>query len=131
MRPKTRDNLIYLAVGLGVAGLLTTDFFYHLNRAAEMWMPSKFAFRTVYTTVLLGYFVAKYIREPKTPLLQIATCILFASTVHLVIIFGFHEAVSQLAGIPFSGLAVPEMFFVFLMTERLARYLNRRSHRVQ
>jgi hypothetical protein len=128
MRPSTRDNLIYLAVGLSIAGILTTDVFYHLNRGTEMWMPSRFAFRTVYTTLLLGYFVGKYIRKPKTPLLQLATCILFASTVHVVIVFGFRQAVGQLAGIPFAGLAVPEIFLVFLLTEGLARYLKRRSH---
>jgi hypothetical protein len=129
MRPSTRDNLIYLAVGLSVAGILTTDVFYHLNRGTEMWMPPRFAFRAVYTTLLLGYFVGKYIRKPKTSLLQLATCILFASTVHLVIVFGFRQAVGHLAGIPFSGLAVPELFFVFLLTERLAGYLKRRLHR--
>jgi hypothetical protein len=59
MEPKTRDNLIYLAVGLSVAAILVGDFFYGLNHHTEMWRPSKFTFRAVYTTALLAYFVAR------------------------------------------------------------------------
>jgi hypothetical protein len=51
MKSGTRDNLIYLGVGLGVAALVVADFFYADSHGQEMWMPSRFALRAVYTTL--------------------------------------------------------------------------------
>jgi hypothetical protein len=59
MKPKTRDNLIYLAVGLSIAALVTANAFYADSRGREMWWPSRFTFRAVTTPSLLAYFVVK------------------------------------------------------------------------
>jgi hypothetical protein len=47
MKQQTRDNLTYLAVGLGLAALLAFDAFYSDSHNRKMWMPSRFAFNAV------------------------------------------------------------------------------------
>ena len=124
MKQNVRDNLIYLSVGLVIAGLVTADFFYADSRGRVMWLPSRFAFRAVYSTGLLEYFVVKETRKVLATAVQVLECVLFGSTVHLLIIFGFHQAVGQLSGISFSSLVVLEIFLVLLLTLLVARYLR-------
>ncbi len=124
MKPGMRDNLIYLAVGLGIAALVVADFFYADSHGQKMWWPSRFASRAAYSTVLLAYFVARETRKVKATLAQVLAYILFASIVHLVIVFTFRQAVGDLSGISFSALAVFEMFLVFQLLMVVIRYLR-------
>jgi hypothetical protein len=124
MKPETRDNLIYLGVGLGIAVLVVADFFYADSHGQKMWWPSRFAFRAAYTTVLLAYFVIRETRKMKATLVQILAYILFASLVHLAIVFTFRHAAGELSGITFAALAVLEMFFVFQLLMLVVRYLR-------
>ncbi len=124
MKQNIRDNLIYLAAGLGIAALLAADFFYSLSHHIEMWRPSKLAFRGVFTTSLLTYFVIREARKLKMTLLLVLGCALFACIVHLAIIFVFRHTVDELSGIVFSALAVWEIFFVFELTMVVVRYLS-------
>jgi hypothetical protein len=68
MKQKTRDNLIYVTVGLGIVALIVANFFYADSHGQKMWWPSKFASRVVYTTALLAYFVARETRKAKSTL---------------------------------------------------------------
>ncbi len=104
MKQSTRDNLIYLSVSLIIAGLVAADFFYADSRGSEMWLPSRFAFRAVYSTGLLMYFVVRETRKVTATIAQVFECVLFASVIHLAIVFGFHQAVGQLSGIDFLAL---------------------------
>lgn len=124
MKQRTRDNLIYVAVGLSIAAMLVGDFLYGMNHQTEMWRPSKFTLRAVYTTALLVYFVARETRKAKATLAQVLGCILFASIVHLGIVFTFRRPVGELSGISFSALAVFEMFLVFQLMMAVVRYLR-------
>ena len=83
MKQGTRDNLLYLAVGLSIAALVVADFFYADSHNQKMWSPSTLTSRAVYTTLLLAYFVAREARKGKATLLQVLACTLFASIVHL------------------------------------------------
>jgi uncharacterized membrane protein len=103
MKPTTRDNLIYLAVGLGIAALVVADFFYADSHGRKMWMPSRYAFRLIYSTALLGYFVVRETRKEKATVVQVVACVLFASVVHLAIGFGCRQVLGQLSGISFSA----------------------------
>jgi hypothetical protein len=123
---RTWDNFIYLAVGLGIAGLVAADFFYADSHGQEMWLPSKFAVRSVYTTLLLVFFVVKVIRRLKATMLQTFACISFAIILHLGIVFSLRETVGNLTGSEFSGFAFVEMAFIVLMTEPVIRYLTPR-----
>ena len=127
MKPETRDNLTYLGVGLGIALLVVADFFYSDSHGQKMWWPSKFSFRAAYTTVLLAYFVVRETRKMKATLVQILAYVLFASLVHLAIVFTFRHAADELSGITFAALAVFEMFFLFQLLILVARYLSVRE----
>jgi len=122
MKPRTRDNLIYLTVGLSIAALMVVDFFLADSHGRKMWMPSRFAFRVAYTTALTGYFVARETRIVKATYLQVIACVLFASVVQLALGLGFREAIGQLPGISFSAWAVLE---VFLLLQLLVRVIQR------
>jgi branched-subunit amino acid transport protein AzlD len=124
MKPETRDNLIYLGVGLGIAALVAADFFYTDGHGQKMWWPSRLVFRAAYTTLLLAYFVVKEARKMKATLVQILGYVLFASLVHLAIVFTFRHAASELSGITFAAAAVFEMFFVFQVLMLVVRYLR-------
>jgi hypothetical protein len=124
MKPRTRDNLIYLAAGLGIAALVVADFFYADSRGQKMWMPSKYAFRLVSTTVLLVYFVVRETRRVKATAVQVLACVLFASFVHLAIGFGFRRVLGQLSGISFSVWVVLELFLLVQFLVRVIPHLK-------
>ena len=124
MKPKTRDNLVYLGVGLGIGALVVADFFYADSHGQRMWWPSRFAFRTAYTALLLAYFVLREIRKMKATLIQMFGYVLFASLVHLAIVFTFRHAAGELSGMTFAAVAVFEMFFVFQLLMLILRYLR-------
>ena len=124
MKQSTRDNLLYLAVGLSIAAFVVADFFYADGHNQTMWLPSTLASRAVYTTLLLAYFVARETRKGKATLVQVLACILFASIVHLGVVLGFRQTVGRLPGLVFSGLALWELFLVWLLTMQVARFLR-------
>ena len=129
MKQTTRDNLIYLAVGLSIAALVAADAFYADSHGRKMWLPSRFAFRGVYTAVLLAYFVTRETLKVKATLTQVLGCVFFASVVHLAIIFTFHQVVVQLPGIPFSALVVFEIFILVQLLLQAVRYLRKTRDR--
>ena len=103
MKSKTRDNLIYLGVGLGIAALVCANFFYADSHGLKPWWPSRFAFRVVTTPILLVYFVSKEMRREKATLLQTFASVLFATLVQFGIILSFHEVINQLPGLSYSA----------------------------
>lgn len=122
MNEQTRDNLIYLAVGLSFAALLALDAFYSDVHGLRMWMPSRFAFRAVYTPSLLAYFVMKEMRLRKATLFQMLAAVLFAILFQLGILFGFRPIVDQLHGLTYSALALAEMFFLWQLSVQIGFY---------
>lgn len=124
MKLETRDNLIYLTVGLSISVLIVVDFFYADKYGQKMWWPSRFAFRAVYMSVLLAYFVVRQTRRLKATLAQTFAYILLASLVHLAIVFTFRQAAAALSGITFAALAVFEMFLIIQLLMLGMRYLR-------
>jgi hypothetical protein len=124
MKPRTRDNLIYLAVGLGIAALVVADFYYADSHGRKMWMPSRYAFRLVYSTALLGYFIVRETRKVKITVVQVIACVVFASVVHLAIGFGFRQPLEQLSGIGFSACVVLELFLLVQLLVQVITYLK-------
>jgi hypothetical protein len=124
MKPRTRDNLIYLAVGLGIAAFVAADFFYSDSHGRKMWMPPRYAFRLGYTTILLGYFVVIETRKVKATVVQVLACVLFASIVHLAIGFGVRQESEQLSGLSFSAWFVLELFLLVQLLVAVIRHLK-------
>jgi hypothetical protein len=127
MQQTTRDNLIYVAVGLGIGALVALDAFYADSHGRRMWWPSKFAFHAVTTPALLAYFVVRQMRKEKGSFLQISGAVLFATLLQLAILFAFRRAIDDLSGLTYSALAALTLFVVFLLTLQFARLLKPRS----
>lgn len=79
-----------MVVGLSIAALVVADFIYAESHDRVMWMPSRFPFRVVGTTVLLAYFVARETRKMRATLVQVFAMVLVAGAVHVAIAFRFH-----------------------------------------
>ncbi len=124
MKPRTRDNLIYLTVALSIAAFVVADAFYADGHGRKMWMPSRFAFRLAYGTALTGYFVARETRKMKATYVQVIACVLFASVVQLTLGFRFREAIGQLPGVSFSAWAVLEVFLLVQLLEQVIQRLK-------
>lgn len=124
MKPRTRDNLIYLAVGISIAAFVWIDFFYADSHGKEMWMPSRFAFRTVTTPALLAYFVIKEMLRRKARFLGVFSAVLFATLVQLAIMFGFRQLIEKLPGISYSALTVLEMLLVWQLAVYVTLHLS-------
>jgi hypothetical protein len=124
MKNKTRDNLIYLTVGIGLVALIVMDLFYADSHHLKMLWPSRFASRAAYTTALLGYFVIRETSKVKATLLQVFASVLFSGILHLAIIFALHQIVGELPGLSFSALILVEMFVVIQLSMVVLRYLR-------
>jgi hypothetical protein len=120
MNSKTRDNLIYLAVGIGIAALVWAGFFYADAHGRKMWVPSRFVSRSVYSTALIWYVVIRVIRQAKQTFPRVLAGVLFATILHLTIVFASRQIIEQLPGLAFAALFALEGYFVFYATEKCA-----------
>lgn len=129
MQPRTRDNLIYLSVGISIAALVVLDVFYSESHGREAWMPSRFAFRVPIYMALLGYFVARETRKVNATLVQTAICVIVASILHLGVAFAFRGTFSGPRSLGLAILVPLEIFGIVVLMVQVVRYLSRRSHR--
>jgi drug/metabolite transporter (DMT)-like permease len=123
MRPTTRDNLIYLGVGFGIVSLLVADIVHAESHGQEMWLPSNFAFRIVASTGLLAYYLGKMMRRGNATRIQIVAGVVLGSAINLGIVFMIRRAVGQLSGATYGALTIVELFFVALLSEKVALFL--------
>jgi hypothetical protein len=128
MKTKTRDNLIYLVVGLSVAGVLVGLILHADNHGQILVFPSRFAFRAVTSTLLVGYFVARAARRASATLAEVIVCVLAAGLLHLAITFGFRQIVGQLPGLLYAGIAAIETFLIVELTTWVGPYFRRMAH---
>jgi len=128
MKQTTRDNIIYLAVGLALVGLLAADFFYADSHGRRMWLPSYFAIRTAAYMGVIVYFVVKETRKVKATLAQTIICSLVASILHLGIAFMFRDILNGSFGLILWVLAVLEISLIVWLMVRAVIYLRSRSH---
>jgi hypothetical protein len=127
MRPRTRDNLIYLAVGIGLVALLIADFFYTDRHGSQMWLPSRFAFRAVGYLVILGYFVARETRKINATAFQAAVCVLIASVLHLGVALAFRGVFAGRFGAGVYLVVVVETFLIVQLMVQSVRCVNARA----
>jgi hypothetical protein len=124
VKPTTRDNLIYLAVALGILALLVVDTFYSLNHHRKIWVPSRFAFSTVTFTGVLAYMVATEVRKAHTTTLQTLVCVLVACVLHAGIVLAFPQIFAK----PFSAglwiFVVLELFLIVPLMRGAARFFR-------
>jgi len=128
MKPKTRDNLIYLAVGLGIAALITADAFYAVSRDREIWMPSIFAMRAVGYTAVLGPYVARETLKAKAKLAETIVCVVLGCMLQVGIAFAFRQTFSGRSTMRLYLLFVLGAFLIVRLMVLAVTYLGSKSH---
>jgi riboflavin transporter FmnP len=125
MKQKTRSNLIYLAIGLGLAALLTSDAIYSDIHNRKMWIPSRFAFNAAASMGVLVFMVASETQKAKATKRQTTMCVFVATLLHWAIALSFPQVFAK----PFyAGLwvfMVLEVFVVVRLSVRAILYLRR------
>jgi hypothetical protein len=125
MKPSTRDNLIYLAVGLSAALLVAGQVFYSESHHHQIMVKfSALAFRAVFSMFVVGYFVGRETRKVGATLSQVILCVLVAGALQLAIIYTVRQYVRQLPGLSFVGLVTLETFLVVNLATRALIYLK-------
>jgi hypothetical protein len=127
MKPRTRDNLIYVAVGVSVAALVVAQVFYAEVHGHNIVNASTFGFRAITSLFLVGYFAARAARRAKATFAQVVTCVLISGLLNVTISFIFRDAIERLPGLLYASLAALEivlivemMAWVFLLFKRIA-----------
>lgn len=129
MKQQTRDNLIYLAVGLGIAALLAFDAFYSDFHNREMWMPSRFAFNAVAFMGVLAYMVVQETRKAKATIVQTVTCVLVACLLHSATVLVFPQIFAQRFGAGLWVFIVLELFLVVRLMVRVVWYMEKTARK--
>jgi hypothetical protein len=130
MKPRTRDNLIYLAVGVSIAGLAVGLDFYAESHGKALFRLPTFTFRAVTSTLLMGYFVAREARRRVNATLnEVVMCVLVGGLLSLAVNLGFRQTIGQLSGILYAGLAAFEIFLIVELTTRVTLYFRSVSGR--
>lgn len=128
MKPKTRDNLIYLAVGVSIAALVVAQDFYAEGHHGRVIVDlSRFAVRAAGSTLIVGYYVGLAVRNMNATLAKVILCVVVAGALQLAISFGFRQYVGQLPTMFYVGLAALEMFLVVELTTWAVSHFRARS----
>lgn len=125
MKPTTRDDLIYLAVGLSIAGLVAFDFFYADSHGREMWWPSNFWSHLVLYLLLLEYFVVRETRKAGATFNQVLIFLFAGLAMHTGLAFALRGLYNGPLTFALFSLTLLE-FFVFV---QLAAWSVRRWRR--
>jgi hypothetical protein len=133
MKTTTRDNIVYLAVGLGAVAALALDVFYSLKRGHNMWNPSLFEERAITATLVMEGILADGLRKERVPFRQILIWLFFATILHIGFLLLFRQFLGGTLLSSFALWAILEVVAVIQITQRLRRYVasESRSRRVR
>jgi hypothetical protein len=132
MKPKTRDTLIYLAVGVSITALLVGQEFYARSHGKPPWRLTKFASRAATTPLFIGYFVAQEARRRLlATVAEIVPCVLAGTLLSLAVTFGFREAVGNLPTLPYIGFASLQGLLIVELVTRAIPYFRPRPGQSQ
>ena len=126
MKQGTRDNVIYLAVGLVVLTFVVLDFFYADSHGRQMWWPSNFAYRLVGYLIIVEYFVVTETRKVGATLSQIVTCLVAAGILQVGVAFSFRHTLSARYSLTLWGLWVLEAFAIVQLMAWFVKLLRSR-----
>jgi hypothetical protein len=127
--PKTRDNIIYLAVGISIAALVVVqDFYAESHNGRVIVNLSRFAVRAAGSTLLVGYFVAREVRGVSATLAEMVLCVVVAGLLQLAISFTFHQSVGQLSSLPYVSWMTLQTFLIVKLMTRAIFYFKSRSN---
>jgi hypothetical protein len=124
MTQQTRDNLIYLAVGLGLAALVAFDAFIQPGNR-KMWMPSRFALNAVAFMGVLVYMVVRETRKQRATAGQTVACVVSACLLHSGFAGIFPHIFSERFGSGLWVFIVLELFLIVRLMVGVIRYVHR------
>jgi hypothetical protein len=125
MKPKTRDNLIYLAVGVSIVALLVADVFYADSHGHNFVNITNFEFRSASAMLLVGYFMFRAARTLRANSGELCLSVTAAGLLSLLTYFVFRQSVEQLPGLSYSGLAALEILLVVELVKWGLLYFRR------
>jgi hypothetical protein len=125
MKPSTRDNLIYVAVGLSIAAFLTEQVLFSDTHGRVLANLSSLVFRAGGATIVVGYFVARVVRNSGATLSKVALYVVVVSALQLGISLYFRQYVGQLSGLAFIGLATIETFLIVSLAAWIVSHAGR------
>jgi hypothetical protein len=112
MKPATRDNIIYVGVGVIIASIIVVSSLIAEIHGRKMWYPSRFSFHVFAYLLLLDYFIARETHGVRATLAQTVTCVLTGSALHLGIAFAFRTIYGGHLTLWLFGLALVEFFAI-------------------
>ena len=116
MKPKTRDNLIYLAVGLSIVAFVAEQVFYSESHGRAVAKLSTFAFRAAGSMLVAGYFVGRAVRNLHVAPYRVILCVIAVSVLQLAMSFGFQQYIGQLSSMSYVTVAAIETFLLVKVT---------------
>jgi len=125
MKQQTRNNLIYLAVGLSLAALLAFDAFYSDSHNRKMWIPSRFAFNAVASMGVLVDMVVRGTRKLRATVGQTVVCVVAACLLHSGFAGVLPRIFSERFGSGLWVLIVLEIFLIVRLMAVVIRYIHR------
>lgn len=129
MKTTTRDNLIYLTVGVGIAAVVAARVFYAERHGLVVGHLPTFPFRLVTSTFTVGYFVARQARRLGASATDVVTSVLDAGLIQAAVGFAFHRAIGSLSSISHVILVVLETVLIVNLMIWGVSYFRSRSRR--
>jgi hypothetical protein len=129
MKRSTRDNLIYLAVGLGIAGLVAFDAFHSDFHDRKMWTPSRFAFNVFAFMGVLAYMIVRETQKVKATVVQTVAYVVVACVLHSGVVFAFPQIFAKPYGAGLWVFIVLELFLLLHLMAQIVRYMEKTAHK--
>jgi hypothetical protein len=128
MRLKTRDNLIYLTVGICIAALVIAQVFYADTHGHNFVNISNFEFRVASALLFVGYFMFRAARTLRANSSELCLSVTAACLLIVLAGFVFRQSVEQLPGLLYSGLAALETVLIIELVKWGLLYFRRMAH---
>jgi hypothetical protein len=124
MTDTTRDNIIYLTVGLTIAILVAGDFVVADHRGTEMWWPTSLQFHAASYWFVLSYFIATETRKITSSVVQIIICEFIGAVLHVGVVLMFHDTLARPLGLRLFAIAIIEFFVIVEIARQVVRRLK-------
>jgi hypothetical protein len=128
VKPKTRDNLIYLAVGVSIVALLVADIFYADSHGHNFVNISNFEFRAASAMLLVGYFMFRAARTLRANSGELCLSVAAAALLSVLTCFVFRQSVEELPGLLYSSLTALEILLIVELVKWGLLYFRRMPH---
>src|SRR5262249_34701327 len=121
MKTATRDNVIYVATGLGLVALLIVDLVHFDRRGEKAWLPSLSTLRIAATGLVAAGLIVDTLRKHRVAAREILASVSFAICLHIVLTLPFRELIGGMSLATFSLCGVFETVALAQFTQWIRR----------